>query len=201
MFLHLLSFSVFSFSLIYCLKSSFWSLPGHSSSYFWTLLPVDGDIPMSYEDFLIGRTAAHLPVGGAGSWLSFWGVCELEIPVGSLSANGQCLFLFYWWFGERHLVLELAGLWVGQVFMLRCRPLGELSLTIVPWGQVIFIGPTSWTQISHHIWPLNVAPRLNKPCSTEEKKKETEKKKEEVKQMYKQQQQKEWTDKTPRQLV
>ena len=64
------SFSVFSFSLICCLKSPFWSFPGHISFYFWILLPVDGDIPMSCEDFLIGRTAAYLLADGAGSWLS-----------------------------------------------------------------------------------------------------------------------------------
>ena len=42
----------------------------------------------------------------------FWGVCELSITLGDLSADGGAVFLFSRLFGVRCPVLEPAGSWV-----------------------------------------------------------------------------------------
>ena len=51
--------------------------------------------------FLAGRTT---------SGDVFWGVCEIIMILGSLSANGWVLFLSHSLFGMGHPAVELAGL-------------------------------------------------------------------------------------------
>ena len=53
--------------------------------------------------FLVGR-ATYSGV--------FWGVCDLIMILGSLSANGSGCVPSCWLFGMGHPTLELAGLWV-----------------------------------------------------------------------------------------
>ena len=84
--------------------------------------------------FLVGRSTS----GGV-----FWGVCDLIMIVGSLSANGwlcSCLAscLVY---GVQHcslLVLEWS--WVSS---LRWRSLGELSPFDIMWVREVSGGPMS----------------------------------------------------------
>ena len=71
------------------------------------------------------------------AWL--WAACLL---------TGRAVFLFYWWFGVRHLALGLAGLWLGlglSVEMTAFESPHELML----WGQGFSGGPRSWTQVSY----------------------------------------------------
>ena len=68
--------------------------------------------------FLLGRAASS----GV-----FWGVCELSMILGSLSANGQgCVpVLLVDWHG--HPTLEFAGSWVELGLSVETGSLGELS--------------------------------------------------------------------------
>ena len=79
-------------------------------------------------------------VGGTASSGVFWGVCELSMILGSLSANGLCCVpvLLVVWHGVSLLVVE----W-SWVLALRQRSLGELSPINITWGQEVSGGPMS----------------------------------------------------------
>ena len=62
--------------------------------------------------WLVGLYLVFL-VGRAVSSGVFWGVCELSMILGRLSANGGgVVFLSCWLTGLGHPALELAGHWV-----------------------------------------------------------------------------------------
>ena len=87
---------------------------------------------------------------------------------------GSVMFMFCWWFGIRHLALELSGLLCCMVLVLRWRPLGELLLFNIPWDWEFSHGATPWTQVSYlgdsGLTP-SVAPRPHKPHSIKGKEK------------------------------
>ena len=70
-----------------CLGFPFCSLQVHSSSYFWCPSPVGEVGSVACIGFLMGRTDACVLVGRAASSGVFWGVCELSMILGSLSAK------------------------------------------------------------------------------------------------------------------
>ena len=84
--------------------------------------------------FLAGRTASS----GV-----FWGVCELIMILGSLSANGWgCVpVLPVVWYGASSCNL-LAIEW-SWVLALRWRSLGQLLRIDIMWGWEVFGGPMS----------------------------------------------------------
>ena len=80
-----------------CLGSPFCRLQVSSSHCFWCLPPVGEVGSVACVGFLVKGTDACVLVGEAGYCLSggktksggvFWGVCELIMILGSLSANG-----------------------------------------------------------------------------------------------------------------
>ena len=80
--------------------------------------------------FLLGRTES----GGV-----FWGVCDLIMILGSLSANGWgcvpvLLILLAW--GVQHWILLVVE-W-SWVLVLKGRTLGELSLINITRGREVF---------------------------------------------------------------
>ena len=91
-------FSVFSFCLTYCvLGSPFHRLQVRSSRRFWCLAPVAKVGSVGCVGFLVEGTGACVLVDEAGSCLLvgrttsscvFWGVCDLIMILGSLSADG-----------------------------------------------------------------------------------------------------------------
>ena len=73
----------------------------------------------------------------------FWGVCELSMILGSLSANGWgCVpvLLVVW-----HGVSSTGACWSlsGAVLALRWRSLGEVSPIDIMWDQEVSGGPVS----------------------------------------------------------
>ena len=91
-----------------CLRSPFHRLQVHSSHCFWCLPPVGKVVLVGCVSFLVEGTGACVLVDEAGSrlsggqdriWWCVWGVCELSMILGSLSANGwSCvpLLLVVW---------------------------------------------------------------------------------------------------------
>ena len=88
------------FNLV-CLGSPCCRLQCCSSSYFWCLSPVGEVGPVACVGFLVGGTGACVLVSVAGSCPSggqghvhwcVWGVCELHITLGILSATGWACF-------------------------------------------------------------------------------------------------------------
>ena len=87
-------------------------------------------------DFLVSRTTS----GGV-----FWGVCDLIMILGNLSANGwSCVpvLLVVW-----HKVSSNVACWLlsgaGSYLVLRWRSLGELSPFDITWNQEVSVGPIS----------------------------------------------------------
>ena len=74
----------------------------------------------------------------------FWGVCELSMVLGSLSANGwgcvPVLLSCLAWGVQPWSLLVIEWSWV---LMLRWIFLGEPSLIDVTWGQDVSGGPMS----------------------------------------------------------
>ena len=81
------------FNLLY-LESPFSSLEGHHSTYLWSLLPVDGVRPVSFEGFLVGGMVSLFSCvelllislkGSAGIlccfWVCLWTWCGFGQPV------------------------------------------------------------------------------------------------------------------------
>ena len=82
----------------------------------------------------------HRPVSGG----VFWGVCELIIILGSLSANGWgCVpvLLVFLPYGVKHCSLLLVE-W-SWVLALRWRSLGEILPFNITWRQEVSGGPMS----------------------------------------------------------
>ena len=79
----------------------------------------------------------------------FWGDCELNMTLGSLSGNrwGCIPVLLVVW--REVPALELVGRWWSRELVLRRRPLGALSPINIAWGQEFSGGLTSWTLLSH----------------------------------------------------
>ena len=78
----------------------------------------------------------------------FWGVCDLIMILGSLSANGWgCVpvLLVVW-----HRVSSTGACWSWRwVWVLRWRSLWELSLIDITWGREVSGDPMSWTWLSN----------------------------------------------------
>ena len=84
--------------------------------------------------FLVGRAAS----GGV-----FWGVCELFMILGSLSANGglcSCIACCLAWDVQHWSLLAIGWSWV---LALRRRSLGELSSVDIMWCQEVSGVPMS----------------------------------------------------------
>ena len=91
--------------------------------------------------FLVEGTGACVLVGSDASGRVFWGVCELSMILGSLSANGWgCVPVCLAW-GVQHWSLLAFG-W-SWVFVLRRRSLEELSSIDITWGGEVSGGPMS----------------------------------------------------------
>ena len=84
--------------------------------------------------FLVSRTTS----GGV-----FWGVCDLIMILGSLSASGWgCVpVLLVVWYGVQNCSLLVVE-W-SCVLVLRWRSLGELSSFDITWGWEVSGGPVS----------------------------------------------------------
>ena len=82
-------------------------------------------------------------VDSTTSGVMFWGVCDLIMILGSLSANGcGCVpvLLVVW-----HRLSSTGACWLlsGAGSPLRWRSLGELSLIDITWGWEVSRGPVS----------------------------------------------------------
>ena len=100
-----------------CLGSPFCRLQVHSSRCFWCLIPVAKVGSVGCGGFLVEGTGTCVLLDEAGSFLVcrtvsggvFWGVCDLIMILGSLSASGWSwvpVLLFVW-----HRVSSTVACW------------------------------------------------------------------------------------------
>ena len=110
------------------------------TSVFWKLLSwwSDAYVLVTGAGYCLSETVPYivmcLEVSGSLVWL--YTVCLLISCI---------VFVFCYLFGVRHLSVELADLWVGQIIVLRWRPFRMLPQINNSWGQKISGGPASWT--------------------------------------------------------
>ena len=122
-----------------------------------------------------------------------WGVYELRMTLGSLSAMGWAVFLSCSLFGMGLPALELAGRWVELGLSVETEISGRALTDDITWGREVSGGPVSWTQLSHlggSSPTPGQRPRHCQPHGSEEKEGKKEKRKN-----------KKRTDRTPNQIV